>query len=310
MRAGKRKTKMGGGDMQKQLKQMQAMQREMEQSQAELAEREFTSTAGGGAVEVVINGNKEITKLNIDKDVVDPDDVEMLQDLIIVAVNEGLRQIDEISNNEMGKLTGGLGSLYGILLGEGEVAGVEAEVNVARIGVVHQALGLLEGLNYGRHVMMEAELEAAVSCDLAQLVQAGGEAIPLLVGQNALLVVQNRGVQLALDRTGLLGYVDCGSANVGQVIQLLNELSLYLFVRLVNQERGEPLGSDGQVAGVQHVLEDGLVFRVLVADFAAVETSELHLRDALLEGVLVAEIPHIIIGPADRADAQSYFLRI
>ena len=64
MRAGKRKTKMGGGDMQKQLKQMQAMQREMEQSQAELAEREFTSTAGGGAVEVVINGNKEITKLN------------------------------------------------------------------------------------------------------------------------------------------------------------------------------------------------------------------------------------------------------
>ena len=85
MRAGKRKTKMGGGDMQKQLKQMQAMQREMEQSQAELAEREFTSTAGGGAVEVVINGNKEITKLNIDKDVVDPDDVEMLQDMVMAA---------------------------------------------------------------------------------------------------------------------------------------------------------------------------------------------------------------------------------
>ena len=59
---------------------------------------------------------------------------------------------------------------------------------------------------------------------------------------------------------------------------------------------GEPLGSDGHVASVQHVLEDGLVLRVLVAYFAAVKTSELHLRDALLEGVLVAEIPHIIIG--------------
>lgn len=108
MRAGKRKTKMGG-DMQKQLKQMQAMQREMEQSQAELAEREFTSTAGGGAVEVVINGNKEITKLNIDKDVVDPDDVEMLQDLLIAAVNEGMRQVDAVVEQEMSKITGGLG---------------------------------------------------------------------------------------------------------------------------------------------------------------------------------------------------------
>ncbi len=109
MRAGKRKAKMGGGDMQKQLKQMQAMQREMEQSQAELAEREFTSTAGGGAVEVVINGNKEITKLNIDKDVVDPDDVEMLQDLLIAAVNEGMRQVDTVVEQEMSKITGGLG---------------------------------------------------------------------------------------------------------------------------------------------------------------------------------------------------------
>ena len=109
MRAGKRKIKMGGGDMQKQLKQMQAMQREMEQSQAELAEREFTSTAGGGAVEVVINGNKEITKLNIDKDVVDPDDVEMLQDLLIAAVNEGMRQVDAVVEQEMSKITGGLG---------------------------------------------------------------------------------------------------------------------------------------------------------------------------------------------------------
>lgn len=95
--------------MQKQLQQMQAMQRKMEMMQAEIEEKEVTTTAGGGAVTVTISGKKEITDLQIKPEVVDPDDVEMLQDLIIVAVNEGLRQIDEISNNEMSKITGGLG---------------------------------------------------------------------------------------------------------------------------------------------------------------------------------------------------------
>ncbi len=110
MRAGKRpKTGGGGGgNMQKQLQQMQAMQRQMEQMQAELEEKEITTTSGGGAVSVTVNGKKEIVSLTLDKDVVDPDDVEMLQDLVIAAVNEAMRQIDEISNAEMGKLTGGL----------------------------------------------------------------------------------------------------------------------------------------------------------------------------------------------------------
>jgi len=101
----------GGGNMQKQLQQLQAMQAEMEQVQAELAEKEITTTAGGGAIEVTINGNKEITKLNIDKAVVDPDDVEMLQDLVTAAVNEAIRQIEELSENAMNEITGGFGGL-------------------------------------------------------------------------------------------------------------------------------------------------------------------------------------------------------
>ena len=112
MRAGKKPSKpagMGGGSMQKQLQQMQAMQRQMEALQAEIEEKEVQTTAGGGAVSVTISGKKEITKLEIKPEVCDPDDIEMLQDLIIVAVNEGLHQIDEISNSEMSKLTGGLG---------------------------------------------------------------------------------------------------------------------------------------------------------------------------------------------------------
>ena len=110
MRAGKKPSSgMGGGSMQKQLQQMQAMQRKMEMLQAEIDEKEVETTAGGGAVTAVVNGKKEIVRLQIKPEVVDPDDVEMLQDLIMVAVNEGLRQIDEISSAEMGKLTGGLG---------------------------------------------------------------------------------------------------------------------------------------------------------------------------------------------------------
>ncbi len=107
MRAGKRPS--GGGGMQKQLQQMQAMQRKMEMMQAEIEEKEVTTTAGGGAVTVTVSGKKELKSLQIKPEVVDPDDVEMLQDLVIVAVNEGLRQIEEISNNEMSKITGGLG---------------------------------------------------------------------------------------------------------------------------------------------------------------------------------------------------------
>ena len=116
MKAGKKPKNRpaGGNDMKKQLRQLQAMQAEMEQTQAELAEKEVTTTAGGGAIEVSVNGKKQITKLTIDKDVVDPDDVEMLQDLVIAAVNEAMRQIEELEESEMNKITGGFGGMGGL----------------------------------------------------------------------------------------------------------------------------------------------------------------------------------------------------
>ncbi len=82
--------------------------------QAELETREVEATAGGGAVSVTANGKKEIVKVAIKPEVVDPDDVEMLQDLIMVAVNEALRQIDEMTQSEMEKLTGGF-SIPGLM---------------------------------------------------------------------------------------------------------------------------------------------------------------------------------------------------
>ena len=104
----------GAGNMQKQIQQMQQMQRKMEEMQADLETKEVEATAGGGAVSITVNGKKEIVKVNIKPEVVDPDDVEMLQDLIMVAANEALRQIEEMSQNEMGKLTGGI-SIPGIM---------------------------------------------------------------------------------------------------------------------------------------------------------------------------------------------------
>ena len=97
------------GNMNNLMKQAQRMQRQMEEGQKELETKEFTSTAGGGAVEVTVSGKKEIVAVKLKEEVVDPEDIEMLQDLIVAAANEALRQAEEASSQLMGSLTGGLG---------------------------------------------------------------------------------------------------------------------------------------------------------------------------------------------------------
>ena len=103
---------MGGMNMNNLMKQAQKMQAQMAATQEELEKKEFEVTSGGGAVKVVVTGKKMIKEITISPDVVDPDDVEMLQDLVMTAVNEAIRQAEEVSANEMGKLTGGLGGLF------------------------------------------------------------------------------------------------------------------------------------------------------------------------------------------------------
>lgn len=99
------------GNMSNLMKQAQRMQRQMEEGQKEMETKEFTAAAGGGAVEVTVNGKKEILKVKLSEEVVDPEDVEMLQDLIVAATNEALRQAEEANSELMGKMTGGLGGL-------------------------------------------------------------------------------------------------------------------------------------------------------------------------------------------------------
>lgn len=97
------------GSMNNLMKQAQRMQRQMEENQKELESKEFTAKAGGGAVEVTVTGKKEVTKVKLSEEVVDPDDIEMLEDLIMAAANQAFRQMEEDSAAVMSKLTGGLG---------------------------------------------------------------------------------------------------------------------------------------------------------------------------------------------------------
>lgn len=96
------------GNMNNLMKQAQRMQRQMEESKKELEEKEYTAAAGGGAVEITVSGKKEIVKVKLAEEVVDPDDIEMLEDLIMAAANQAFRQMEEDSAAVMSKLTGGI----------------------------------------------------------------------------------------------------------------------------------------------------------------------------------------------------------
>jgi len=99
----------GGGSMQQLMQRAQKMQQDVQRAQAELNEREFTASSGGGMVTVTVNGGKDVKSIVINPACVDPDDVEMLQDLVLSAVNEALRTATKTIEDEINKITGGLG---------------------------------------------------------------------------------------------------------------------------------------------------------------------------------------------------------
>lgn len=100
-------------DMRQIMKQAQQMQEQLAKTQAELAERRFEGTAGGGMVTAVVTGGPELVQVKISPDVVDPDDVEMLEDLVVAAVRQAMDEAVKTTNEELGGLTGGLGGLLG-----------------------------------------------------------------------------------------------------------------------------------------------------------------------------------------------------
>lgn len=104
---------MGGSrkDMNKMMQQVQKMQQEMQQAQEELAKETVTATAGGGAVKATMTGGLELTQIEIDPEVLDPEDAEMVQDMVLAAVNEALNGAQEMSSKRLGGITGGLGDM-------------------------------------------------------------------------------------------------------------------------------------------------------------------------------------------------------
>ena len=100
------------GNMNNLMKQAQRMQRQMEEQQAELEQKEFSATVGGGAVTAVVSGKKELKTIELQPEVVDPDDIEMLQDLVMAAVNEALRKGEEARETAMNRMAPGMGGLF------------------------------------------------------------------------------------------------------------------------------------------------------------------------------------------------------
>ena len=100
---------MGGMNQMQMMKQAQKMQQDLLKMQQEMEEKQYEATAGGGVITAVVSGKRELVRVTIDPEAVDPDDVEMLQDMIVAAVNEAMKQADEASQELMGKMTGGLG---------------------------------------------------------------------------------------------------------------------------------------------------------------------------------------------------------
>ena len=98
-----------GPSMNEMLRQAQKMQADMQQKQAELDEKQYEISAGGGVVKVKISGKKEILNIEISPEIVDPDDIETLQDIMVAAVNEAIKKVDSTNEAEMNKITGGLG---------------------------------------------------------------------------------------------------------------------------------------------------------------------------------------------------------
>jgi len=105
----------GGGNMNQMLKQVQKMQQQMAKTQEEIAQKTVEATAGGGAVKVVVTGDRRIQSLTLSREVVDPEDVEMLQDLILVAISEGMKKAEEMAEAEMKKvMPGGMPKIPGL----------------------------------------------------------------------------------------------------------------------------------------------------------------------------------------------------
>ena len=164
--------------------------------------------------------------------------------------------------------------------------------------MIHDVLGLLAGLNHGAHVRMEAELDAVLHSELAQLVQSVAQTIHLLL-RCSRMVAEHRDI-FGKRTAGDLCNVDVLAVQNGQINQVLEEALLVVLKIALAQGGGEPAAADFHAADIQTSLEHGHIGRILASNLGALESCQSSLTQALLKCVLLAQRRHIVVGPGKR----------
>ena len=172
-----------------------------------------------------------------------------------------------------------------------------------RIRHFHEAVNLFRRLDAGAHVMMIRHRQADFLSDSAEFVEAFSKRLPLLF-RVMRFVTENSLVKLALNTRALLCNVAELSTHSFEEFAVFDKVFLDLLIRLREQIGAEPSTGNLQSAQVKCLLEDSWIFRILVADFAAREAGQSHFTDALLKGVLFAEIRHVVVRPSNRSDTK------
>ena len=190
-----------------------------------------------------------------------------------------------------------------VLTGADEMARIVEQEDEVWIRHLHEAVNLFRRLDTGAHVMMVRHRQANLLGDSTELVEALSERLPLLF-RVVRLVAEDSLVELALNARALLCDVAELRAHGFEEFAVLDEVFLDLLVRLREEVRAEPCAGDLESAQIKSLLEDGRIFRVLVADLATREASQSHLADTLFKRVLFAEIRHVVVRPSNRSDTK------
>ena len=183
------------------------------------------------------------------------------------------------------------------------MADVNEQLDLIRVGVLHEAVDFGGGLHAGTHVVVVGDDGAGVGGDLTETVEALGDLVPLFGGELR-LAVEDRNVHHSLDGVALLAQVDVVGAQGVHVVAEGDEVLLDLFQRLGGEVGAEPRGGDADAAQFELVLEDLRVLRVLVADLGAFEAGQSSLAEDLLILGLTTQLGKVVVGPADRGDAH------
>ncbi len=188
------------------------------------------------------------------------------------------------------------------------MTGIKTQIYIARIGVIHQALGFFKGLHNGCHVMMITQLKTAICRNFAQLIQAGAQLAPFFIRSNRLVVTKHRAFfckQIACQLT----HIDARCADLFQKVQLCNKCLFVFLIRSRAQETRKPLRRNFDAAQIQCLIQHIRICREFSTDFCSLKACQCSFRDHLFKCQFSAQLRHIIVGPANRCNTKFYVIK-